>query len=153
MMALGWNTAAGVGELLLGPNAALASEDGLGTAVILSLFTDRRAEPDDELPDGADPLFGRRGWIGDALTIGAAPGRDRIGSRLWLLVREKQVEETLRLAEDYAREALEWMVEGGLAAEIEVTAEWVAMGTLGLRVAITPPAGEPATFAFGLRTR
>lgn len=153
MMGLTWNTQAGAGELLLGPNAALAQDDGFGTAVILSLFTDRRAEADDALPDGADPLFGRRGWIGDALTLGAAVPGDRIGSRLWLLVREKQVEETLRLAEEYATEALDWMIADGLATEVEITAEWVALGTLGLGVRITLPAGDQTAFAFGLRTR
>ena len=40
----------------------LGADDGLRTAVQLSLFTDRRAEDDDVLPanDGD-----RRGWLGD----------------------------------------------------------------------------------------
>lgn len=153
MIRLEWNSQAGAAEMALAANGALAGEDGLGTAVILSLFCDRRAEPDDVLPDGADPLFGRRGWIGDAIGLGAAPAGDRIGSRLWLLVREKQVEETLRLAEEYSSEALAWLVEDGLAAEVAVSAQWIGLGTMGLAVTITPPAGEPSTFTFGLGAR
>lgn len=151
MIALGWNDQAGAAELLLAAGGALAEEEGLATAVMLSLFTDRRAEPDDALPEGADPLFGARGWIGDALLLGPAAGADRIGSRLWLLAREKQVEETLRLAEDYAREALDWLIADGLAREVAVSASWSGLGSMALRVEIAPPAGEPAVFSFPLR--
>jgi phage gp46-like protein len=150
MMALAWDGARGAGDLALGLPGGVADDPGLASAVLLSLFLDRRAEADD-LVDGAG-LFARRGWVGDALAIpGAAPG-DRIGSRLWLLARAKQVDETLRLAEDYAREALDWLVADGLAAEVAVAAAWIARGVMELTVTITPPAGEPQAFIYGLRT-
>jgi len=155
MMALGWDAARGTGDLVVGQTGALLREDGLATSVILSLFLDRRAEADDELPDApAGVLSPRRGWVGDALAPreGEAP-EDRIGSRLWLLSRAKQTDETLRLAEDYAREALDWLVEDGLAAEVAVAAEWVALGAMALAVQVTPAAGDPVAFSFGLRTR
>ena len=68
MMALGWDAARGTGDLVVGQTGALLREDGLATSVILSLFLDRRAEADDELPDApAGVLSPRRGWVGDAL--------------------------------------------------------------------------------------
>jgi phage gp46-like protein len=153
MMAIEWNLQAAEGDLARRATGALAEDEGLGTAVLLSLFLDRRAAEDDDLPDAA-ALDARRGWIGDALAMpGGEDLSDRIGSRLWLLCRAKQLPETLRLAEDYATEALAWLVADGLAADVTVAAEWIATGVMALSVRITPPAGDPATFSFGLRTR
>ena len=60
----------------------LLADDSLYTAVVISLFTDARARAEDELPpelDGED----RRGYWGDGLE------GESVGSRLWLLAREK----------------------------------------------------------------
>lgn len=138
MIQLGWNTAGGGADLVLQGSGAIAADDGLGTAVILSLFLDGRARADDGAED-------RRGWLGDAF----AP-EDRIGSRLWLLTRERQSEETRRRAEDYAAEALAWLVADGLAADVTVQAEWVARGVLGLAVRIETPRGTE-THSFAMR--
>ncbi|WP_034627143.1 phage GP46 family protein [Desulfocurvibacter africanus] len=119
---------------LNGPD--LASDSGLRTAVLLSLLTDRRAEDDDEIPDGTGD---RRGWWADAY---AEREGDRWGSRLWLLRRSKQLPETVRLAREYAEEALAWMVEDGVATSVSVTAEIVSKGLLGLRVEIRQPDGS-----------
>lgn len=119
----------------------LAEDDGLETAVIISLFTDRRAEPDDELPAGDD----RRGWWGDALA--EVPG-DRIGSRLWLLSREKQLSRVLPKAREYALEALQWLVEDGVALAVDVTAEIAGPGILGLLVEIRRPGAGPVKYRF-----
>ncbi|MBR0647532.1 phage GP46 family protein [Plastoroseomonas hellenica] len=142
MLALDWNPATLSGDLAREPGGRLADDQALRTSVILSLFLDRRARSDDATPDGE-----RRGWLGDALSPVTG---DRIGSRLWLLRREKQQPETLRRAEDYAREALAWLVEDGLARGVTVSAEWVAMGLLGLRVEIDTLAG-PRSEIFGMR--
>jgi len=125
-----------IGEL------GLSEDDGLETAVILSLFSDRRAEADDELPFGETD---RRGWWGDAWpdTDG-----DRIGSRLWLLHREKQTQDVVLRAREYAQEALAWLVEDGVAARVEVDAEIVRRGVLGLTVRIFRPESTVARFRF-----
>jgi phage gp46-like protein len=158
MMALGWDMARQSGDALLSASGGLADDAGLGTAVLLSLFLDRRADADDALPDPAaaaaiGPVPARRGWLGDALAprAGEVPV-DRIGSRLWLLSRAKQTTETLRLAEDYAREALAWLLDDGLVTEVTVTAEWVARGLLGLAVQITLAGAGTTTLSYGLRT-
>lgn len=102
----------------------LATEDGLRSAVISSLFTDRRAEPDDEIPDGSSD---RRGWWPDPT----------MGSRLWLLARAKETPDTLARARTYTIEALQWLVDDGVATAVDVTAEWTRRGVLGLHIAIT----------------
>lgn len=99
----------------------LAPDDGLRTACLLSIFTDRRAEDDDAIEDGD-----YRGWH-------AHPGR---GSRLWLLARAKETPDTLARAKTYTEEALAWLVEDGVARAVMVEAEWIGSGRLGLRVTI-----------------
>lgn len=120
----------------------LATDAGLETAVIVSLFSDRRADPDDPLPDAGDD---RRGWWGDA--VPDLPD-DRIGSRLWLLAREKQLPEVLARAEDYARQALAWLVEDGVAGRVSATASAPRPGVLALAVAIDRPEGPPRRFDY-----
>jgi phage gp46-like protein len=118
----------------------LALDGSLRTAVIISLFTDRRAE-DDDLVDPND----RRGWWGDLLSDVAD---DKVGSRLWQLGRAKTVQETLNLAEEFAKESLDWMIEDGIASAIECTAEFVGKGFIGIGIKITKPDGKTETFKF-----
>lgn len=134
------------GQLLTGDlvlkDAGLATDAGLQTAVVVSLFTDRRAVEGDRLPvNDGDP----RGWWGDLL---ADQESDQIGSRLWLLEREKQLPEVLVRAEEYAREALQWLIDDGIAETVAVTAETVRTGMLGLAVQIGRPNGETADYRF-----
>jgi phage gp46-like protein len=120
----------------------LARDDGLETAVILSLFTDRRADDSDPLPDGHTD---RRGWWGDDRPAVAG---DRIGSRLWLLARETQRAQVLGRAEAYVREALAWLLTDQVAAAVDVTVEFTRPGWLGIAVAIRRPLGPPVDFRF-----
>lgn len=126
---------------LAGPS--LADDDGLETAVIISLFTDRLAE------DGEAGVAGtaRRGWWADAYADDAG---DRIGSRLWLLAREKRTPAVLGRAELYAREALQWLVTDGIANTVTVAAEAVGQAgeTLGLAITITRSSKPVVQFRF-----
>jgi phage gp46-like protein len=121
----------------------LASDSDLTTAVIVSLFTDRRAEDDDPLPD---PSASRRGWWGDAL--GAVGNGRRIGSRLWLLSREKQLKEVVNRGREYAGEALQWLVEDGVASRVTVDAQIVQTGMLGLFITIEREKRAPAKYRY-----
>ncbi|EPU7177726.1 phage GP46 family protein, partial [Shigella sonnei] len=100
------------------------SIDLLTRAVIISLFTWRRAGRDD-----APRIFG---WWGDTWP---AVQNDRTGSRLYLLRRSKLTNKTPQLARDYVREALAWMVEDGVASRLDINA--VRTGTDSLALAIT----------------
>lgn len=102
----------------------LDSSEPLVRAVIISLFTWRRARPDDDLPGDL-----RMGWWGDS--VPEIPN-DRIGSRLWLLGRAKIIPETLRRTKEYAEEALAWLVEDGIAARVDVEVERHGIETLAL---------------------
>lgn len=122
---------------LAGPD--LASGGDLESAVLISLFTDRVADPDDEIPDGSgDP----RGWWGDL-------GRTSpLGSKIWLLERAKRTEANRLRAQDYARDCLGWMVDAGLAADVEAVAEWQARGRLAVAVTLSRPDGREAVFNY-----
>jgi phage gp46-like protein len=108
-LALTW--ADGAADMSVAENDLLA-DDGLETAVSLSLFTDARAEDGDVLPDDQQD---RRGWWAD-------DADDRFGSRLWLLARSKDTADVLAKAPQYAREALAWMVTDGVAESVNATA-------------------------------
>lgn len=123
--------------LVQGPS--LAEDDGLETAVVISLFTDRLAA------DAPADAGGRRGWWGDAY---AEVDGDLIGSRLWQLAREKQLPGVLARAELYAREALQWLVDDGVASSVAVQAERVRDGVLGLAITITRSAQPIVRFRF-----
>ncbi|MDA6201275.1 phage GP46 family protein [Escherichia coli] len=118
-------------------NGVLTSENDMHTAIIISLFTDGLARADDDY-EGTD----RRGWWGDL-------DNDRnIGSRLWLLRREKLTREVAMRAEDYAEEALAWMKSDGIAAAIEAQSEIVFSNRLNLIIRYLPPAGDWQEFKF-----
>ncbi|MBA1443517.1 MAG: phage GP46 family protein [Gammaproteobacteria bacterium] len=121
---------------------SLTLDDGLQTAVMVSLFTDHRAEADDVIPDGTE---NRRGYWADAWPDIEG---DLIGSRLWLLSREKQTQETLNRAREYAEEALQWLIDDGIAQSVSVTTEIVRTGVLGLLVEILRPSGELSEYRF-----
>jgi phage gp46-like protein len=112
---------------------SVALEGTLNTAVILSLFTDRRASEDDALPRGQTD---RRGWVGESFLSDAFDSNvDAWGSALWLL-SGKVTSDVLEQARFAAQEALAWLVRDGLASRIEVTAQWV--GERGDRLALRP---------------
>lgn len=108
-------------------------ETSLIRAVVISLFTWRRAAPDDPVDDEE-----RFGWWGDSYPSVAD---DRIGSRLWLLRRVKLTAGTQRDAEFYANEALQWLLDDGQVLEVDVLTERVDSSRLNLRVMLTIPGG------------
>jgi phage gp46-like protein len=109
--------------------ADITEDNILQTAVIISLFTDRLASDDDVIPDGGSD---RRGWWGDIL----GQDNDNIGSLLWLLSREKQLESVRQRAEDYAYEALQWLLDDNVADALTVTATFPHDEWLGIHILI-----------------
>lgn len=87
-------------------------KDSLTRAVIISLFSWRRADNSDDI----DSDQSKQGWWGDTYST------DRIGSKLWQLLRQKITDEILTRAEDYSRTALQWLIDDGLVDQITVKA-------------------------------
>lgn len=105
----------------------------LRTAVIISLFTDRRAQPDWVPPDrnSDDP----RGWYWDTFGI-------PIGSRLWQLRRRKIANRNALLLEarDMIQEALQWMQDQQIVSAIAINVQ--SAGTLlAFNVQLSQPTG------------
>jgi phage gp46-like protein len=122
----------------------LARDDGLETAVTISLFTDRRAAPD-QLPAEL-PKDDLRGWWGDTY---AEESGDLTGSHLWLLSREKVLPEVPGRAEGYCYDALQWFVDDGIAKSITVAAGFLPVTDwLYIEIQISQPDGNTVTFRF-----
>lgn len=119
-----WSPQTGYGDWALIPGD-LQGGDDLETSVLISLFTDRRAEASDRIPDGTTD---RRGWWGDAGSTYP------IGSRLWLLSRAKQVSKTLTDAQGYCTEALQWMIDDGVVASVSAACSFIGRGALGILI-------------------
>ena len=85
-------------------------QDSLTRAVIISLFSWRRADDSDDY----DHALGKQGWWGDSLN------KDEIGSKLWQLLRSKITSETLLRAQEMADDALQWLVEDGICTDVSV---------------------------------
>lgn len=118
----------------------MSREALLRRAVTISLFSWRRAAPDDALDD-AD----RQGWWGDCAPSEAG---DQIGSRLYLLRRRTLTDDTLRDAREYAEEALRWMTDDDIVTTVTVTAERLGNDRLNLVVLLTELNGETLELAF-----
>ena len=90
----------------------LRLDEGLRTAVLVSLFTDARAGSEDDIPDGSDD---RRGWWGESPD-------DPFGSLLWLNSRSKITAVTIEELRRRTSAALAWLVVEEIAerAAVEV---------------------------------
>ncbi|EEP97820.1 hypothetical protein yruck0001_9640 [Yersinia ruckeri ATCC 29473] len=75
----------------------------------------------------------RRGWWGDTDTEQA------IGSRLWLLRRQKLTTQVAIKAEDYAREALAWLISDQVVSSINVAAQIIYPNRLNLIIRYQQP--------------
>lgn len=136
-----WSSA-GCGDLELDSND-LSLDEGLESAVYVSLFTRQRADASDPLPSVDSD---RAGWWGDV--VRPIVEGDRIGSKLWLLSREKQLPIVLARAKQSVTEALRWLLDDHVAAAVSVETEFTRDQLLGIRVVITRPDHTTADFRY-----
>lgn len=107
----------GIFDLVIDPDTKdFEVVDGLESSIIASLFSDRRAAPDEV----ADPIR-RRGWIGNL--VAEVPG-DNFGSGLWLYEQKRLTQDVVTGLRVEAEQSLDWMIDEGLVRE--VTAKIVA---------------------------
>lgn len=132
-------------------DGGLDDSDAIGTAAIVALLTDRRADESDELPDPDDD--DRRGWWGDT-DAEAIHGGWPIGSRLWLLARTAIRDRgyrggsTLAVVESYAHEALMPLIDIGLGSALQVSAARNGLNRIDLEVTIFRDARRPIALRF-----
>ena len=134
-------------------NDDLLGDPGLATPVTISLFTDRVARVDDPLPEFQPGLKSdRRGWWGDLTRTDGR--RDPIGSRLWLLSREKELASVVARAREYADEGLAWIRSESGQANVVATDE--GRGRLKIAVETSHPGldvGDPKRWVAVLDVR
>jgi phage gp46-like protein len=112
----------------------------LETACLVSLFSDLLATPDFTPTDGTTD---RRGWW-------AAPFLDKpLGSNLWQLDRAHKTRATLGTARTFTLDALQWLVDDGVARMVLVNTFWLASNNIGIAVGIVKPDGTQTRFMFG----
>lgn len=122
-------------------NRDLATDDGLQSAVLISLFTDRR-RPETRESDSRDP----RGYWAGRLD---PDDPEQWGSHLWLLEGEPINNTLLQRAEQYCAAALEWMKTDGVAREISVSVTQVAIEDIRIDISIfRPQTDEPHRYSY-----
>lgn len=95
----------GRGDILI-KDGDLAVDNGLTSAILISLFSDAR-------DDSQSLSLNNRGFW-------AENENDKYGSLLWLFYREKIVPATVEKVKQYALQALAWLKEDGIASDIDV---------------------------------
>jgi phage gp46-like protein len=131
---IAWDEANQVFDISIGDNGDLATDIDLKTSLLISILADRRSLNNDSIPNS-------RGWVGDAIKEESAT---IIGSRIWLLGRRKQTNQTLQELEIYAQEALDWYVDQGIAEDynLQVFHQDKLRGITGLDVELIRPEGN-----------
>lgn len=123
-----------IGAQFIAGAGVLAGSD-LKTAVLISLFTDRAADPDDIIPDGSnDP----RGWWANP----------EMGSKLWLRERSKATAALPVLIKNDIEQALAWLVEDDVVAAIDVTTEYLTPTMIGATIVFHRSHGARAALRF-----
>ena len=117
-------TPTGMYDLQIGDDGDIITEDFFDTAILYSLFGERRANAD-EVVDARR----RRGWIGNAEDF-------ENGSKIWLLRQSRLTRDTLNRLKDEAEKALQWLVDDGYAVSVADVSATLNGGRVFLNVTI-----------------
>jgi phage gp46-like protein len=96
-------------DIQVGSDGDIVTKDFFDTAILMSLFCERRAGPS-EVPES----HRRRGWIGNEST----PGFE-IGSKVWLYEQERVTRSIFNLLSQEAFNAFEWFIDDGFVISIK----------------------------------
>lgn len=99
------------GDVQRASDNSLIEDDGLETVATIALFTDARADDDDDVP--ADD---RRGYWADVYDEDDPTAK--LGSRIWVHERKTLTVESMKETEDAAAAALAFMVTEGIASRV-----------------------------------
>jgi phage gp46-like protein len=113
--------------------------DGLSRAVVISLFTWRRADTGD-VYDGSN----KYGWWGDTYPVEHG---DKIGSKLWQLLRRKLTDDVIAEVEEVSRDSLQWMIDDGICSNVDVSVERSEINRVNISVVLTVD-GKQTSYKF-----
>jgi phage gp46-like protein len=106
----------------------------LDQAVEISLFTDRRADADEEIIDGSND---RRGHWGDMFLV-----NESLGSKLWLLKRKTLTNDVVNKARGYCEQATQHLVDDGWLKSVKVITERQGKDLLAIQIKGQLPDGR-----------
>lgn len=118
----------------------LLIDDGFETAVYISLFTDSR----DEDTDDSNPSGGYWGDTLDSSSIAVSP----LGSLLWEYARAVITPDIINSIKTTCSNALQWMIDDGIAGSITVTASQTENSAYGFGISISKPANTGASYQY-----
>ena len=128
----------GAYDFQLADDGDILTADAFDAAIIVSLFTDARADVSE-----VQVSEQRRGWIGNEST----PGFE-LGSKLWLYSQSRLTQSVLNGVVDAAQACLQWFVTDSIPATDTTIANAVRAsasvtgGTLKLLIEIDRPSSE-----------
>lgn len=132
MIKVAYSNADQRGDLVRG-TGNLETDEGLESAVVVSLFSDARASAEDGLDAGAD----RRGWWGEAYLDDPSIA---FGSKLWLIHRKGKAVPQLQIqAVKWAEDALKWLITAGVASSVKASTTKLRPDVLLLTIEIQRP--------------
>lgn len=123
-------------------NKNFAKHSGMDTSLQVSLLTDARATA----AQVASPEH-RRGFLGD--TVNRIAGR-KLGSWIWLVNQRRLTQDTVNLIVDYAGKAFQWLIDDGLAVNVQVSGAIIPTLGIELKVVTTAIDGQTETRFFKL---
>jgi len=107
-------------------NGDIETTRNLDTAVLLSIFCERRADSS-EVPIAKY----RRGWIGNILMFDSL---DEMGSKLWLLYQARATQNNLNRAKKFITDALEWMTKTGKIRNAIINVNYLANNAMNINI-------------------
>lgn len=107
-------------DIVFDSDGDIETTEGLETAVILSLFGEKRASASEVASAEL-----RRGWWGNLLN----QVKDyEIGSKLWLLEQARLTQETLNSSLTSTQEGFQWFIDDRLLDDVLVTSNFTDSG-------------------------
>jgi len=115
-----WNAALNTFDWTIS-GTSLKADDQLYNAIMLCLFTDKRARDDYPLPSAEDDP---RGWWGNNINIDSNNGEQELGSYLWIYERSAMTDANLKGIEDAVNDALLPLTATGMVARYDSQVAW-----------------------------
>lgn len=84
--------------------------------------------------------------VGGGDTYPVEPG-DKIGSKLWQLLRRKLTDDVIAEVEELSRDSLQWMIDDGICSNVDVSVERSEINRVNISVVLTVD-GKQTSYKF-----